>query len=131
MSLLTKEAILAAQDLRFEVVPVPEWGGSVRVRSMTGADRDDYEQSLIRGRTDDEAQNIRNVRARLVTYSVVDEQGNRLFTEADVEELGKKSVAALDRVFAAASRLSAVSQKDIEELGKGSAATPAAASTST
>ena len=32
MNLLSKTAILAAQDLQTEDVEVPEWGGAVRVR---------------------------------------------------------------------------------------------------
>lgn len=131
MTLLSKEAILAAQDLRFEVVPVPEWGGEVRVRTMTGADRDAYEQSLMASRGPDAKANIKNVRARLVAYSIVDEAGNRLFNEEDIDALGAKSVRALDRVFSAASRLSAIGAKDVAELGKPSAPTPAGASTST
>ena len=35
--MLTKEAILAADDLPREKVDVPEWGGEVYVRALTGA----------------------------------------------------------------------------------------------
>ena len=36
MSLLSKTAILAANDLKSEDIKVPEWDGAVRVRSFTG-----------------------------------------------------------------------------------------------
>ena len=51
MSLLSKEAILAAQDLPSEDVEVPEWGGTVRVRGLDGKGRDEYfmSQAVIRG----------------------------------------------------------------------------------
>jgi len=129
--LLTKDQILAAQDLRYEVVPVPEWGGEVRVRSMSGAERDAYEQSLLKSRSADAAANLRNVRARLCAYSLVGEDGALLFSEAEIEALGAKSVAALDRVFAVAARLSAMGEAEVASLGEPSAATGAAASTST
>ena len=49
MTLLSKTAILAAQDLQTEDVEVPEWGGAVRVRSFTGRERDAFEAGMIRG----------------------------------------------------------------------------------
>lgn len=118
MALLTREQILAAQDIRFDTVAVPEWGGEVRLRSMTGADRDEYEQWLIAQRGPDEKTNIRNLRARLVSLSIVDEAGSRLFSDSDIDALGARSAAALDRVAEAAARLNALSQKDVEALAK-------------
>ncbi len=35
MNILSKEAILSADDLPREIVSVPEWGGQVYVRTMT------------------------------------------------------------------------------------------------
>ena len=40
MTLLSKSAILCANDLQTEDVNVPERGGDVRVRSFTGRERD-------------------------------------------------------------------------------------------
>ncbi len=39
---LTGEEILGADDLPTEVVPVPEWDGTVIVRTLTGAERDHW-----------------------------------------------------------------------------------------
>ena len=50
--------------------------------------------------------------------SMVDAQGQRLFSEADVAALGKKSAAALGRVYDAAARLAGLSAEDVEELTK-------------
>ena len=36
---LTRDDILAADDMAYQNVSVPEWGGSVRVRTLCGADR--------------------------------------------------------------------------------------------
>ena len=130
MALLTKEQILGAQDLREEIVPVPEWGGEVRVRTITGTQRDEYEQALMASRTGDGAANLRNVRARLVACSIVGEDGQPLFGPDDVEALGAKSAAALDRVVAAASRLSALTAEDVAELGKPCAPTAEGSTTS-
>ncbi len=116
MALLSKEAILAAQDVVTEVVEVPEWGGSVRVRGLTGAERDAFEGETIQRNGRDVKTNTRNLRARLVVLSVVDETGARLFAFHDIEALGEKSARALDRIFAVAMRLSGLRDEDVAEM---------------
>ena len=130
MTLLSKTAILAAQDLQTEDVEVPEWGGAVRVRSFTGRERDAFESSMVRGDGRDRKVDLTNMRARLVGLTVIDETGQRLFTDEEVDLLGAKSGAALDRVFAIAQKLNGLSGSDVEELTKNSSGVPSAVSTS-
>lgn len=130
MGVLDKAAIFAAQDLPTKTVAVPEWGGEVIVRSMTGAERDQYEQQILAQRGPDGNANIANLRARLVAFCTVDAEGKRVFADEDVDALGAKSAAALDRVFAAASSLNGIGQKDVEALGEASAAAGAASTSS-
>lgn len=111
---LSKADILGADDLPREEVPVPEWQGTVFVRTMTGEERDGFEQSIIDG----EKRKLDNIRAKLAALTVVDENGERLFEEGDIAELGKKSAAALDRVFAVAQRLNGLTGEDVESLAK-------------
>lgn len=99
MALLTRDQILKAQDLPSEDVPVPEWGGTVRVRALTGAERDAFEQSIVEQRGRSARMNLQNLRAKLVALTVVDEEGNRIFSDSDAKLLGKKSALALNRVF--------------------------------
>ena len=130
MSLLSKTAILAAQDLQTEELEVPEWGGAVRVRSFTGRERDAFEASMVRGDGRDRKVDLTNMRARLVGLTVIDEAGQRLFTDEEVDLLGAKSGAALDRVFAVAQKLNGLSGADVEELSKNSSGVPSAVSIS-
>ena len=130
MSLLSKTAILAVQDLQTEDVEVPEWGGAVRVRSFTGRERDAFEASMVRGDGRDRKVDLTNMRARLVGLTVIDETGQRLFTDEEVDLLGAKSGAALDRVFAVAQKLNSLSGADVEELSKNSSGVPSAVSIS-
>jgi hypothetical protein len=113
MNLLSKEAILAADDLPREIVSVPEWGGQVYVRTMTGTDRDAFEASLINREsgesgTSSKDQRMHNVRARLVSLTLCSESGERMFQDGDIDALGRKSARALDRVFAVAQRLNGI-----------------------
>ena len=116
--LLTRDQILRAPDIQEETVAVPEWGGNVLVRGMTGAERDAFEASVITGRGANRQVNLQNIRAKLVARSVVDEAGAQIFTEADIEALGGKSALALERLFDVASRLSGIGAVELEELAK-------------
>lgn len=117
---LSRDAILAANDVQYEDVEVPEWGGTVRVKSLMGKERDALESSMIVGKGKNTNVNLNNLRAKLVARSVVDEDGKRLFSDDDIVALGEKSAAALNRVYEVAQRLSGVTQEDIDELTKNS-----------
>lgn len=130
MALLSKAAIIGAQDLTVKEVDVPEWGGSVNVRAMTGCERDQFESSLSVGEGKDRKQNLANIRAKLVGLCLVGADGERLFSDAEVTVLGGKSAAALDRLFDVAQKLNGLSAADVEVLAKNSEADPSGASTS-
>ncbi|WP_299195759.1 hypothetical protein [uncultured Amphritea sp.] len=115
MALLTRDQILAADDHKTEVVPVPEWGGEVMVGTMSGTARDKLEASVI-GKNG--GANLTNARAKYLAACVVDEAGNLMFSEKDITKLGSKSVAALDRVFEVAQRLNRITDADLEDLAK-------------
>lgn len=123
---LDRAAMLAAPDLQTEEIEVPEWGTWVRVRGITARERDEWEASCLVGKGKSRDINIRNLRAKLVVLSVVDDKGGRIFTDFDVETIGDKASAAVDRIYSVASRLAGVSDADVEELTKNSEAGPSA-----
>jgi hypothetical protein len=114
---LTRDLILAALDLPTKDVEVPEWGGTVKVRALTGAERDKFEASMITEANESRGDKLMNLRARMCAMTIVGEDGkSSLFTDKDVEALGRKSARALNRVFEAARELSGFTDKDVEEL---------------
>ncbi len=110
---LKRDEILEAQDQTIEEVAVPEWGGVVLVRGMTGAERDALEAETGAG-----GMNLENFRARLLVRCIVDAEGQRVFRDEDAEALGKKNARALDRIFAVATRLSGLTNDEVEALTK-------------
>ena len=118
--LLNREAIFAAPDIQTEDVLIPQWGGTVRVKNLTASERDAFEESTTTQRGNNLELNRKNFRAKLVALCVVDEDGKRIFDDKDIHKLGAKSAAAMDLLFAAASRLSGISKDDEEELLKNS-----------
>lgn len=110
--ILSKQQILEANDLKREKVTVKEWGGDVFVRAMTGTERDGFDQSLVvDGKTD-----LINARAKLVARCIVDEAGELVFSDQDIEALGRKSARALERVSRVAQRLNGLGDKEIEDI---------------
>jgi hypothetical protein len=105
---LSADAILAADDIVTETVDCPEWGGKVRVKAMTGAERDAFEQSIRRNGEID----VTNARAKLLVRVLVNENGTRIFSERHAPELGKKSSLVLNRLYEVAARLSGMSDED-------------------
>ena len=115
-------AILALDDLPEEWVDVPEWNGRVRVVGLTGTERDRWEELRMVDKRDAKGKvkrqmDLTNFRASLVAMSVrmPDDRAKCLF-EGQVPALGKKSAAALERVFDVARRLSRLTDEDIDEL---------------
>ena len=126
MDALTRENILEIQDIQIELVQIPEWGEDavVYVKGMTGAERDKFESSLMVLRGKSQTLNMANIRAKLASLTICDENGKRLFSEQDVQVLSQKSASALQRVFVVAQKLSRIGDEDIEELAEGLKADP-------
>lgn len=120
MALLSKDAILAAQDRKSITVDVPEWGGEVRLMEMSGEDRLLYLSSILTyvtdktGKVSVEANNT-NADAKLLARCIVDENGNRLFTEAEIAKLGSKNGIVLDRLVNEANSLNAIAPGSVDD----------------
>lgn len=127
--MLTRDQILAAQDITTEEVSVPQWGGTVLVRGMSGTERNLFEDACTKeipagnraGRR--AGQTVTkfvkdNIMAKLCAWCMVDEAGEKLFADTDIGALGKKSGAALQRVMEVAMRLSGLDDDAIDDMAK-------------
>ena len=117
---LSRESILNFSDEVKEKVDIPQWNGYVYVKSLTGQERDDFEASCLTGRGKSRDVNLKNMRAKLLVLTVIDESGKHLFTHSDIEALGKKNASALDKIFSVSQRLAGIGEQDIENLTKNS-----------
>ena len=106
--------ILAIDDLKTEVVHIPEWDTSVYIRALNGTERDQFEIDSLKRKGKDIEANMENLRARLVSLTATDEKGERFFEDAT--KLGKKNAFALDRLFNVARKLSGIGNAEVEEL---------------
>ena len=109
--MLSKSSILSINDLKHEDVAVPAWGGTVRVRAMTGQERDEFRLAL----SQDGPTPVGQFAAALLVATIVDESGNRLFSAGDMAALQQKSAASLDGPSAVSIRLNGLGAQAIEE----------------
>lgn len=113
---LTRDAILGADDLPIEQVEVPEWNGSVYMRTLTGEQRDEFEQAAMERKARKHL-DIRGMKAKLVAMCICDKDGKVLFGgRDDGTKLLKKSGAAIERLSKVAQRLSGLDDKEMEEI---------------
>jgi hypothetical protein len=114
MATLSKNQILAAKDEVVKTISVPEWGGEVCIRAMSVGERDRYENEFIRNKD----KGVENFRTKFLAACLCDEDGKRLFTEADIPELSKKSIKVMNRVWHEAMSHNALTNDDVEEIAK-------------
>jgi hypothetical protein len=98
---LTKEAILAAKDIATQVVPVPEWGGSVTLKALSGKERDEFETFTFNRKDAKETKGY--VADEIVAFglslAMIGPDGKRLFTPAEVTALNTKNGQVLRRLW--------------------------------
>jgi len=127
--MITRESLKQQKDIKIEKVEIPEWNSFVYVKSLTGKERDSFEDSMYTGRSGEKV-NLKNLRARLVVLTMCNENGKRIFSDEDADWVGDKNAAALNRIFVKAQELSGLRQEDVERLVKNSNSAPGAESTS-
>lgn len=111
MAILSAADINAVDDGVSETVPVPEWGGDVIIKGMTGTERDAFEAGVRpKGVLD-----LRNYRAKLLVQVLVNENGTRIYGNSDAGTLGKRSAAVIDRLYDVAARLSGLNDETAED----------------
>lgn len=112
MGFLSKEDILKADDSYSEVEEVPEWGGKVKIVSLSLKDRLELEAI----QSNNEKKDALNMDALLFVLCkcLQDDEGNMLFNEKDAKKLLAKSSKVVYRLF---SRCMKVNQVVTEKEG--------------
>jgi len=120
MKLLTKQEIVSVQDLRYEDVLVPEWGEDVGVRiaSMTGAQREEFEYLIQQRMVGDALKDSRGLRGELLSRTLVGAGGAPLFTPEDIDALMAKNCAVVDRLFKTARTVNGIGDDELEKIRK-------------
>ena len=113
---LTREQILAADDRPTTILEVPEWGGKIRLRNWTLATATKWTERLSEA-----AQNnagLDGLFVYTIVNSVVNEEGELMFSEKDAKHLLEKAKAPAQRVFDAVQAMGKVDGETIEDSKK-------------
>lgn len=105
--ILTLEQVLEAPDLEEREVEVPEWGGSVKIRSFSKAAQQDLRRkAMVKNELDTD-----RLEMLMFIHGVVEPQ----FTEEHYEALRQKSAGAIDRVLRAILELSGLTREAVDQ----------------
>lgn len=123
--LLGREALLTKEKLEIVKVQLnPKQ--HVFVRQMTGAERDQFEQTMLVKTTDKKGNatyesSTENYRAKLAVITVCNEEGALLFKSGDHLTLGKAmSALTLEKIIKVAQEINGITGKDEEAIVKNS-----------
>lgn len=123
--LLTKEAIVQADDRVIERADIPEWGegGYAFICTLDARTRENWEDTHLAS-TEDGSVKFGNIRASLVALCLCDDKGTPLFSQTDVALLNKKNSVVIDRLFEHAKKVNRIGQQDVDDLVKNFETTP-------
>ena len=106
---LSRDAILSASVGEIVTVSVPEWGGDVCLRPLSGAEVTDiYSKDLP----------SEQVTRAVVVASICDETGARLFSEEDIDALFAKSYFTLQPIIAKALEINRMTKESADAAKK-------------
>lgn len=98
-----RDKILEAPDIASEMVEVPEWGVTVEVRGMSGADRARIFDTIAK---DGEVKASALYVETVIATAHDPETGAPIFEPSDITALMQKSAQAIDRLAKVGLRLS-------------------------
>jgi len=113
--LLTREAILQAQDIEYRELIIPEWNGVVRLKALKTVEYEAF-QNHVQNKMKKGKMDLRNVTANLISRVIVDAKGERVFTQEDVQALSQKSQKPVNRIWKAVKEMNGIGDDDLDEL---------------
>jgi hypothetical protein len=101
-------------------VPIPELEETYYIRTMSGTERDAFEDETYKINGKSIELNRQNARARLVVKCLCDENGTRALQDNQVNELGQVPADILDKLYSVALNANGFTAKDVEDITKNS-----------
>jgi len=111
-----------ALTCRVEKVNVPEIGDSCYLRVMTARERDAYDMS--QGDPLTRKVNLEHITARLLVRCLCDEEGERLYADDELDQIGNMPSTVTEPLFNECRRINGMTAAAVEDAVKNSEATP-------
>ena len=116
--MIDREKLTAQTAMPEREVEIPSLGDTIRVRGMSSAERDAYEESMISVRGKRAEVKMALARARLLVVCLLNPDGSQMFLPGDVKLIGDLPAALVEPAYEAAQELSGMTEEDIEDLAK-------------
>ena len=120
---LTREQILGIKSFRSKTIEIPEWNGEVRLKAMSGAERESLEERVYET-VGDKLQMKKGVSyiPELLVKSWCDDDGNRLFQDDEIDLIKAKDSTILAKLFKVAAEVNGLSGDEEKVIEKNSEA---------
>lgn len=110
-------------------------GGYVYMKQISAADQDAYEREMVdfveqEDGTMKTEQKMDNMRAKYLVRVLCDAKGNRLYSDAQAEQLGNKLTSTIRELHRLALEVNGIGKSQVEELEKNLSAEPTGGSPS-
>jgi len=117
--MLTREMILSLMDFEKEEVHVPEWNGSVYIRTMSALARDWMQVWFMKYSLQDDGQRdaaaLIGMQAAMVSYCLCNEDGELLFDDDEGRAiLSRKNGQVISRLYDIASRVNKMDDDEVQ-----------------
>ena len=118
----SKESLLGAIHRRYIDVAIPQFEhiGTFRIRSLTERERSKYEADCLTAKGVFSKAKLEKQKQRLLILCLVDEEGNQLFSEADMAQMEQLDSLVTGYLFNQCAKHCGFSEEDIESLEKNS-----------
>jgi hypothetical protein len=121
MTIASREALLKLCERRYSTVDIPERNISIRIQSLSEAEKSQYETCLIakngRGIM---RERLQDATRRLIALCVVDEEGKRIFSDSDLSAIANLDSYISSRIYDACQEHCGFNKGDIDETVKNS-----------
>lgn len=109
-----RDKILNQPTLEMIKVWVSDWQSHVYLKPLSIKEHEAWESVILN--EDGTTNKSISLKASMVVASCYDENGDKVFTEKDLEALGEQAAGPINKLFAKCSKINAISKSDVEEL---------------
>ena len=118
-NLINREALLGKTKRRYKTVDLPG-GETARIQSLTEREKSEYECSVLSTRGRAVRSKMTAATRALIVLCLVDNAGNRILADTDMEQLAAVDGGVTSAIYAAACEHCGFTADDIESLVKNS-----------
>lgn len=111
MGILSKAEIFAAQDIKREVLNVPEWGGDVELIQLSGNGRAKIMETYQTFKDAGSVAQTNALQDAMLLACIADDKGQPIFATDDLPLLREKNGVVLETVVKAALKLNGMGEQ--------------------